>query len=287
MLAGSIRRSLVWAVLLVLLAGFAVAGCSGKAITSIDQLEGKVFAVPSGTVADQLVLSKFPSATFKYYASAQEACAAVKRGESDAAAYDQPILKNIAAKNGGLVVLPDMITVDDYGFAVAPDNQELKTTIDQVVAQLKTDGTYDQLLKAWLPDKGAPAGTAPLELTGPNGVLRFGTAAITEPFSFLDANGKIVGFDIDLATHVAQKLGKQIQVVNMDFGQLLTAVASGQVDMVGACITITQERAKTVLFSEPYYKGGIAALVRAVGTRPRSRLVRARIQHWGGGSWLG
>ena len=37
---------------------------------------------------------------------------------------------------------------------------------------------------------------------------------------------------------------------------------AGEVDMIGACITITPERAKQVLFSEPYYTGGIAALVR-------------------------
>jgi polar amino acid transport system substrate-binding protein len=37
---------------------------------------------------------------------------------------------------------------------------------------------------------------------------------------------------------------------------------AGKVDMIGACITITEERSKKVLFSEPYYVGGIAALVR-------------------------
>ena len=262
MLERSVRRSIIWSMMLVLSVTLAAAGCSNKAITSIDPLEGKVFAVPSGTVADQLVLSRLPKAKFKYFPSALDACMAVKRGEADAAAYDQPILRNIAAKNQGLVVLAEMITVDDYGFAVALDNQQLKTTIDQVVAALKSDGTYDKLLKSWLPDKGAPVETEPLQLPGANGTLKFGTAAITEPFSFLDANGNIVGFDIDLANYVAQKLGMRIQVVNMDFGQLIPAVAAGEVDMIGACITITQERAKTVLFSAPYYQGGIAALVR-------------------------
>jgi polar amino acid transport system substrate-binding protein len=262
MLGGSVRRSIIWSVMLALAVLLGAGGCSDKAITSIDQLEGKVFAVPSGTAADQLVLSRLPKAKFKYYASALDACLAVKQGEATAAAYDQPILKNIAAKNQGLVVLPELITVDDYGFAVALDNTRLKTTIDQVVAALRADGTYDKLLKNWLPDKGAPVETEPLQLPGTNGTLKFGTAAITEPFSFLDANGRIVGFDVDLATYVAQKLGMQIQVVNMDFGQLIQAVASGHVDMVGASITLTKERAKTVLFSEPYYEGGIAALVR-------------------------
>ncbi len=48
----------------------------------------------------------------------------------------------------------------------------------------------------------------------------------------------------------------------MPFGELTAAVASGTVDMAGACMTITADRSKTVLFSAPYYQGGIAALVR-------------------------
>jgi polar amino acid transport system substrate-binding protein len=48
----------------------------------------------------------------------------------------------------------------------------------------------------------------------------------------------------------------------MDFGAMIPALISGKVDMIGACITITEERAKSVLFSAPYYTGGIAALVK-------------------------
>ena len=80
-------------------------------------------------MADQLVLSKFSDAKFKYYDTALAACLAVKDGEADAAAYDQPILKNIAAKNDGLIVLAEMITVDDYGFAVALGNDTLKAAV--------------------------------------------------------------------------------------------------------------------------------------------------------------
>jgi polar amino acid transport system substrate-binding protein len=131
---------------------FALFGCgSDEAITQIGQLDGKQFAVPSGTAADQLVLSKFPKAKFTYFDTALDCSLAVKDGKVDAAAYDEPILRNIAAKSEGLVVLPEMITVDDYGFAVALDNQELKTAIDEVVKELKASGTYAQMVERWLP----------------------------------------------------------------------------------------------------------------------------------------
>jgi polar amino acid transport system substrate-binding protein len=248
---------------LILLLVVIVGGCGEKkSVTDLSQLEGEIFAVPAGTVADQLVLSKFPTAQFKYYDTVLDACLAVESGAADAAAYDEPILRNIAAEQSGLMVLPDMITIDDYGFAVPLGQQELKTAIDGVVTQLKNNGTYDEMLNRWLPEEGAPAAMPDIKLTGNKGVLRFGTAAVTEPFSFLDENQKVVGLDIELAMRIAQALDMRLEVVNMDFGAMIPALIAGDVDMIGACITITDERAKVVMFSAPYYTGGIAALVK-------------------------
>jgi len=91
--------------------------------------------------------------------------------------------------------------------------------------------------------------------------LRFGTSAVTEPFSFVDGSQKIVGFDIEIARRVAQRLGRKIEVVNMEFGSMIPALQANKVDMIGACMTITAERATRVLFSEPYYRGGMSAIV--------------------------
>jgi polar amino acid transport system substrate-binding protein len=52
-----------------------------------------------------------------------------------------------------------------------------------------------------------------------NGVLRFGTSAITEPFSFIDDSRKIVGFDVELAALLARRLELELRVENMDSGR--------------------------------------------------------------------
>lgn len=142
------------------------------------------------------------------------------------------------------------------------DNIELKNKIDEVITELENNGAYDEMLKRWPPKEETPAPMPDIELTGNKGVLRFGTAAIIETFSFVDDRQKIVGFDIELAMYVAQKLEMQIEVINLDFGGMLLTLTASKLDMIGACITITEERAKNVLFSKPYYKGSIAALVR-------------------------
>ncbi len=231
-------------------------------ITALSQLEDKTFAVPTGTVTDQLVLAVFPDAKFKYFNSALDCALAVKSGQVAAAAYDEPILRNIAAKIPELTVLPDMITDDDYGFAVKPENHELKETIDSVIADLHNSGMYDDMMERWLPEEGDPAPMPHIELTGTKGVLTLGTAAVTEPFSFIDGTQSVTGFDIEIARYIAQALDMELEVVNMDFGGLIPALIAGKVDVIAACITITEERANRVLFSEPYYTGGIAALVR-------------------------
>jgi len=246
---------------IVALLGLGACGETRAPVTELSQLAKKDFAVPTGTVADQLVTSKIPDAKFAYFNSVLDAALAVKNGKADAAAYDEPILRNIAARNPGLTVLPEPITIDQYGFATRLDEAAIKAAVDAVVAEARASGDYQAMLERWLPAQGAPAAMPALETAGEQ-VLRFGTAAVTEPFSFIDGSQQVVGLDIEIATRVAQKLGRRLEVVNMEFGAMIPALVAGKVDLIGACITITPERAQKVLFSEPYYTGGISAMVR-------------------------
>lgn len=236
-------------------------------INTLSMLEqGKTFAVPTGTVADQFVIKRFPDAKVVYFNTVLDCALAVKDGKADAAVYDLPILKNIASKYDELTVLSEMLVDDSYGFAVQPDNHELKTAMDQTLATIKSDGRYEAMMKRWFPENG-PLGEMPeMHSQGENGILRFGTSAVTEPMSFYDKNHQIVGFDIEYAACIAETLGKKLEIVDMEFGALLPALLSGKVDMVGAGMSITEERAKKVLFSDCYYPSGIAALVKKTGT---------------------
>ena len=254
-----------FSLLLVLLVIILLPACKNQEakITGLAMLEGgKTFACATGTIVDQFVLKRFPDAKIEYYNTVLDCALAVKGGKADAAVYDLPILKNIAGKNDGLYVLTELLSTDQYGFAVQKDSVRLKQTIDQVLAELKSNGTYNDMMKRWFPDKGNPAPMPSIALTGENGTMKFGTAAITEPMAFVDGNRNVVGFDVEFATYVARKLGKKIEIVNMEFGAMLPALIAGKVDMIGAGLSITEERAKSVLFSECYYPNGIAAVVK-------------------------
>lgn len=86
-------------------------------------------------------------------------------------------------------------------------------------------------------------------------VLTMGTSADYPPFEYIDtAKGdEIIGFDADLAKAITKELGYEVELVDMDFNGLIPALQSGKVDFVMAGMTATEERKKSVDFTEPYY----------------------------------
>ncbi|KAB2338444.1 transporter substrate-binding domain-containing protein [Cytobacillus depressus] len=85
--------------------------------------------------------------------------------------------------------------------------------------------------------------------------LVMGTSADYAPFEFIDtAKGDdIIGVDIDIAKAVTEKLGYNFEVRDMDFGGLIQALQSGQVDFVLSAMSATDERRKSIDFSDIYY----------------------------------
>ncbi|MBK6007240.1 transporter substrate-binding domain-containing protein [Ramlibacter ginsenosidimutans] len=92
-------------------------------------------------------------------------------------------------------------------------------------------------------------------------VLRVGTDATFPPMEFTD-NGKRTGFDVDLVEAIGRKLGKQVEWVDIDFKGLIPGLVSHRFDMAVSAIYITDERKKVVDFTEPYYAGGLVAMVK-------------------------
>ncbi len=92
-------------------------------------------------------------------------------------------------------------------------------------------------------------------------VLVMGTNAGFKPFEYKQGD-EIVGFDVDLAREVASDMGKQLRIEDMAFDGLLSALDSGQVDMVVAGMSVTPDRAKNALFSDPYYSAAQRMVVK-------------------------
>lgn len=91
---------------------------------------------------------------------------------------------------------------------------------------------------------------------GEKPVLKIGTSADFKPFEYFDEEGNITGFDIDLAHLVAEELGYELEIEDMNFDGLIGALQANRVDMVLAGMSANEEREKNVDFSIEYHRSG-------------------------------
>jgi glutamine transport system substrate-binding protein len=92
-------------------------------------------------------------------------------------------------------------------------------------------------------------------------VITVGADTTFPPFE-MEIHGKITGFDIDLINAIARREGLTLRLTSMDFQGLIPALQTGTIDAAVAGITITEQRAKVVYFSHPYYHSGLSVLVK-------------------------
>ena len=85
--------------------------------------------------------------------------------------------------------------------------------------------------------------------------LTMGTNAAFPPYEMVDENNQIIGIDAEIAAAVAEKLGMKLEIKDMAFDSLITAVSTGNVDVVLAGMTVTPERMEAVNFSDSYATG--------------------------------
>ena len=88
--------------------------------------------------------------------------------------------------------------------------------------------------------------------------LVMGTESTYPPFEYVDTkNGsEVIGFDVDMIRLIGKKAGFTVKVESMGFDALIPAILAKQIDIAGAAVTITEERAKRVSFTDPYYDSG-------------------------------
>ncbi len=92
-------------------------------------------------------------------------------------------------------------------------------------------------------------------------VIKMATNAYFKPYEYYDGD-KIVGIDAEIAAAIAEKLGMELQIVDMEFNSIITAVNEGSVDFGMAGMTVTEKRLQEVDFSISYANGVQAIIVK-------------------------
>jgi ABC-type amino acid transport substrate-binding protein len=109
-----------------------------------------------------------------------------------------------------------------------------------------------------LPFGGQAFAETTLQKIKRTGVMTVGASAAYAPFEYI-ADGKIIGYDVDLGNAVAKRMNVKAEWQDIDFKGLVAALKSGRVDVLFSAVTETKEREEQIGFSDPYYDAGIGA----------------------------
>lgn len=232
---------------------------------SLSDLENATFAVLEGFIFEDWILSALPNARIEYFKTIMDCIIALKNDEVDAFPYDDVILRYFLKNldESFIIINDDKLKGSDYGFAVNFDRGDLKKAIDDTIAELKANGIFEEMTKRWFPEVGTVGIMPKIELTGKKGKIILGTSTLERPFTFTVGDNVTTGFDIELAKRICQKLEMDLEIVVIrPFSELIPTLVSRKVDMIGGAIIISEERAKKVLFSVPYFPVKTGILVK-------------------------
>ena len=123
------------------------------AIKTPADLDGKTVAVQIGTKSASYLPQHFPNAKVIEVETNAEMFAQVETGRADATVTGKPAAKLYAQNHPTVKVLPEQVTVEEYGFAFRKENPELLAAVNTAIAKLKSDGTYDKLVDKWFEAK--------------------------------------------------------------------------------------------------------------------------------------
>ena len=106
------------------------------------------------------------------------------------------------------------------------------------------------------------------------GTLRVGLTEDYRPFSFADASGKVEGIDVDMAMSLAQSLGVRLEIVKTSWSTLKSDLQTNSFDIAMGGITITLDRQRTGLFSNPVFSSGKTPITHC-GDEPKYETIAA------------
>ena len=171
-----------------------------------------------------------------------------------------------SAAKKNLKILETPYTVEDYAMAISKDNEGLKAAIDQALAELTEDGTIPSIIEKYIPSGTTVEKKEPVESTYPEfttieeGKLIMATNAFFPPYEYYEGED-IVGIDAEIAKAVADKLGLELVIEDVEFDSIIAGVQAGKYDIGCAGMTVTEDRLKSVNFSTPYATGIQAIIV--------------------------
>lgn len=152
------------------------------------------------------------------------------------------------------------LTQEEYAFGVDKTQPELLASVNSFIAEIKADGTFDEICNKYFGD-GTPTAVKSAALDPSKDQLVVATNAAFEPFEYTIGED-YYGIDMEIAALLAEKLGMELVISNMDFDSVCLSVGQQKCDIAMAGLTIKPDREEYVNFSDSYYEASQKLIVK-------------------------
>ena len=143
------------------------------------------------------------------------------------------------------------LTDEQYAFGVDQDQPELLEQVNTFINKIKEDGTLEEICDKYF-GGGEPTEVQSAELDTSKDQLVVATNAAFEPFEYTKGDAYL-GIDMEIAALLAEELGQELVIQNMDFDAVCLSVGQHKCDIAMAGLTVNEEREEYVTFSDSYY----------------------------------
>ena len=246
-------------------------GCGARndaAITSLSQLgePGRKIGVGLNCPEEALVPRDYPEAVVIPYSDAKLAYSDVAGGRLDAFVYERRLME-LAILNGtsGVRLLDVTYSTTPVAVGISPVSPipRLEERLNAFIAELKADGTLEDMYDRWVirGDETMPDIPQP---EAPALRLRVATVGTVEPYTYY-VGTELRGYDIELAHRFAAWLGASLEFKIYDFGGVIAAAKSGDVDCIMSDLYYTPEHDDSIPFSDTLFEVENAVMVRDAG----------------------
>lgn len=173
-------------------------------------------------------------------------------GKNDAVENAEDTVAVNSDSEQAVKVIDIELTQEEYAFGVDKAQPELLAEVNKFIAQIKSDGTFDEICNKYFGD-GTPTAVKSAELDPKKDQLVVATNAAFEPFEYTKGKN-FYGIDMEIAALLAEHLGKELVISHMDFDSVCLSVGQHQCDIAMAGLTIKPDREAHVAFSDSYYE---------------------------------
>ena len=241
-------------------------------ITSYEQLKGKTVGVKNGTAAQRFLQKNKDKYgyTIKTFDTSDLMNNSLSTGAVDAIMDDQPVIEYAIKQGQDLSINMEGEAIGSFAFGVKKDgsHENLIKQFNTALAQMKKDGTLDQIIEKWTGSSQSSSSTTTTASTSavPETSTEAGQKATPKkkkykissdssfaPFVFQNDQSKYTGIDMELIKAIAKDQGFTLEISNPGFDAAVSDVQNGNADGMIAGMTVTDARKATFDFSDPYY----------------------------------